>query len=459
MTHSFWSIMGGLAIDVNGSEPLVPGENPPKLTENGIMLLLALEPDLIPDISEDELKDKRKANSLTKLIACAQATWFCASCIARVAQRLPISLFELNTFAHAFCTVIIYTIWWKKPLDIERPLLITHERIRPLMAYMWMASKTSARSKIKRNDDTTYKVGQDPEFEAISYDSKRRANFALRAETTSQSPTVEVNTRQGLPGTKFYVNEKSTRWVVTSTTTTGDDMNARSDSYTYREPAIFNLTPLDVRRWTLAQHALEKYNLTKPNKNLDLVTVKPVPELFDFHGGLNNSTPQSWPRLGFSVLAVFYGGLHALGWNAKFPMHRELVFWRVSAIAIASPAVLLLLYVMSRMLVQYSRCLMAYVSKARSSATQPPLQTLDPAGTHSAAKNMADVPDPATTPENCLITRAIGICILTIAMTGFFWVYAPARVYIVVESFRTVFYLPPGAFKTTSWSQYFPHIT
>jgi hypothetical protein len=37
--------------------------------------------------------------------------------------------------------------------------------------------------------------------------------------------------------------------------------------------------------------------------------------------------------------------------------------------------------------------------------------------------------------------------------------YTAARCYVVIESFRTVFYLPPGAYVVTKWSQYVPHIT
>ena len=37
--------------------------------------------------------------------------------------------------------------------------------------------------------------------------------------------------------------------------------------------------------------------------------------------------------------------------------------------------------------------------------------------------------------------------------------YVPARGYLVYESFRTVFLLPPEAYRATRWTQYFPHIT
>jgi hypothetical protein len=53
--------MGGIAVDVNGSEPFIPFELAPKLTQQGIYFLLRTRPDLLPDIPEDEVKDKSKA--------------------------------------------------------------------------------------------------------------------------------------------------------------------------------------------------------------------------------------------------------------------------------------------------------------------------------------------------------------------------------------------------------------
>ena len=129
MTHSYWAIMGGIAADSDGDPDnpggqhssarfLPPGTSQPLFTSSGVSMLLRHEPDLIPDISEDDIKDKSKGGSLAKFLACFQATWFCATCIGRVAQRLPLSQLELNTFAHALCTVIVYVLWWKKPLDV-----------------------------------------------------------------------------------------------------------------------------------------------------------------------------------------------------------------------------------------------------------------------------------------------------------------------------------------------------
>ena len=73
------------------------------------------------DISKKYLQDKSKANGLAKSLVCLQASWFCVQCLVRVGQALPVTLLEINTFAHSVCALLVYILWWYKPLDVEQP--------------------------------------------------------------------------------------------------------------------------------------------------------------------------------------------------------------------------------------------------------------------------------------------------------------------------------------------------
>ena len=472
--------MGGISIDSNDSEPFIPNSQRCTLTPNGVLLLLKHEPQLVPDISEEEIKDKSKGSSLTKLVACIQATWFCLSCIARVAHKLPLSMLELNTFAHAFCTLIVYVLWWRKPLDIEQPVLVQEDRIGPLLAYMWMASKTSCLPKPKSSGDTTTTVGRDPEFEAIVDErmSARTADTSSQVWNTIQSVsrsvvqsvhdpstgaldetsplTFKVTTSQDLPGTGFKANGKSSRWKVVETTSHGNDEFAKVYSHVHYNPAVFNLTPRDVRRWRLAREAMNRYGVRKPDKDLDLVTVKPIAEHMD-QSNDPDETSATWPLLGFSSVAAVYGGLHALAWDAPFPSYREMVLWRVSALLIASPAVfgvlMLLLYYSARAaaFVLRSSCLkLVPAAKPRQTQHPEPLAVKEETSLESTAHAKK---------IKISILRSLGDVILYLASAAFCFLYFPARGYLLYESFRTVFFLPPEAYKATLWTQYLPHIT
>ncbi|KAJ7749999.1 hypothetical protein B0H16DRAFT_1724867 [Mycena metata] len=48
-------------------------------------------------------------------------------CLARLAQRLPVTEIEIATLAFAVINIFIWLLWWSKPLDVERPILIGPE--------------------------------------------------------------------------------------------------------------------------------------------------------------------------------------------------------------------------------------------------------------------------------------------------------------------------------------------
>ena len=79
---------------------------------------------LFPYISEHEIKDKSKANAFAKATVYIQASWFTSQFLSRLAIGLPVSLLELNTFAHALSALLLYWFWWDKPLDIAEPTVI-----------------------------------------------------------------------------------------------------------------------------------------------------------------------------------------------------------------------------------------------------------------------------------------------------------------------------------------------
>ncbi|KAE9392714.1 hypothetical protein BT96DRAFT_830269, partial [Gymnopus androsaceus JB14] len=124
--HSFFAVMGGFVFDTTGGEPFLPGSKVrTTLTPEGVAFLMRHSPELIPHLTKEQILDKSKADGLSKTLVCLQAGWFCLQCIARVAQRLPISLLELTTVAHALCMLVAYFLWWNKPLNVREPVIIS----------------------------------------------------------------------------------------------------------------------------------------------------------------------------------------------------------------------------------------------------------------------------------------------------------------------------------------------
>ena len=84
--------MGGFAIQIPASLPeekkFLPSDTSETwfITEKGILFLLKEEGTRraeFPDLSEEDIKSKSKANSLAKGLVCFQAIWFIAQSLTR----------------------------------------------------------------------------------------------------------------------------------------------------------------------------------------------------------------------------------------------------------------------------------------------------------------------------------------------------------------------------------------
>ena len=140
--HSFYALMGGFVFDTSNAPAKFLPNGITRLTirPEGLHYIIQNAPCLLPDISEEDIKDKSKADSLAKFLVCLQALWFCAQCIFRISQDQESSFLELNTLAHAICTLLTYALWWHKPLDIRSPSLITGDKAWEMCALMYVTS-------------------------------------------------------------------------------------------------------------------------------------------------------------------------------------------------------------------------------------------------------------------------------------------------------------------------------
>lgn len=123
MVHGHYFAMGGLAVEFR----------PYRRVERYIIdvetfnKFLSELPESIPAITEEEIMDKSKANGLAKALVCLQAGWFCVQCVNRIFQGLSISLLELSTLGHSLCALLMYLLWWDKPLNIQEPTILRDE--------------------------------------------------------------------------------------------------------------------------------------------------------------------------------------------------------------------------------------------------------------------------------------------------------------------------------------------
>lgn len=131
----YYAIMGGFAVDVS---PIHDKLSILTLSAQGIQQLA--HKGVIFDIADDEIKDKSKADLLAKGLVILQVTWMIFQCITRKASGYPLTALELHTLVHAGCALIMYALWFRKPLDVKRPTIISIHGFEETVALILMRS-------------------------------------------------------------------------------------------------------------------------------------------------------------------------------------------------------------------------------------------------------------------------------------------------------------------------------
>lgn len=79
-------------------------------------------------ISQEDIDDKSKSDSITKGLAVLQILYFLVSVLVRVGRHLPISQLELATTAFVGCSVFTYGFLFPKPMSVKTATIIRRYR-------------------------------------------------------------------------------------------------------------------------------------------------------------------------------------------------------------------------------------------------------------------------------------------------------------------------------------------
>ena len=131
LTHQFFLAMGGVCLrspsgrylQIGKEEVVValkPSHSDSKQAKHPPDWVLELE-----NLTEDQIKDLAKSDTLSKLITCGQALWLVTQIVSRVCQHQAVTLLEVSTCAYVSCALLSYGAWWKKPQGCTSPIMIT----------------------------------------------------------------------------------------------------------------------------------------------------------------------------------------------------------------------------------------------------------------------------------------------------------------------------------------------
>ncbi|KAK4031367.1 hypothetical protein C8A01DRAFT_21397 [Parachaetomium inaequale] len=423
-THTYYALMGGFVFQNAGQERLdfeikLP-ENREQLTltVNAVRFLASQEPNLLPDLSEAYIKDKGKTNWLAKSIVLGQALWFCLQFVTRLAQGLPTTLLELNTFAHVFYAFIVYIIWWNKPLDIGEPteIGIEEEQTRDLCAAMCVNSH----------------IGR----AAPCVDSPRKAALEVaidddNPEAQGSAPISPQETVIGIGGQeKGIIFRRVYSALPTTLLASRLDGGGGFTTVLENSPGLqVKVSTNTVFLFAAARRGYAKY----PQFRGQSQTVTP-PEYVDIRSYNYRSVEVSAEKdlalfFGFLLLGCVYGGIHLLAWDGPFRTRAELILWRTSSIAITGPLGYIGLTPVLMLITVPIVCAYQLIValECRSEARKEPIR-----------QKFRQLKEKART-EGGMKVLSIAYWVLMAPFMVFFWVYFVvylfARVYVVVECY------------------------
>lgn len=121
--------------------------------------------------------------------------------------------------------------------------------------------------------------------------------------------------------------------------------------------------------------------------------------------------------LGMEICATLFGGIHCLSWNSHFPTPIERLLWRMSSLVLTiEPSIISISVVFLSL-------------------------------TNNRKRKVGDM----------WRAKPIDKRILTVLLHILFYSYSLSRLYLIVETIRSLVYLPPEVFEATNWPNYLPH--
>jgi hypothetical protein len=118
LEHAFLANMGGILLS-SPDYPTFP------INAHQVQYLVVHKYMPFPDIDDESIKDKNKADGFARLLTLVQVCWFALQIIGRATQHLTISTFELETVAFVACTIPSFYFWHHKPLDVSSTITLS----------------------------------------------------------------------------------------------------------------------------------------------------------------------------------------------------------------------------------------------------------------------------------------------------------------------------------------------
>ena len=232
-----------------------------------------------PIVTREEIQDRSKGDAVTKALVVLQTTWFLLQCAARGLgrQHLAVTELELATAAFAVLNLVIYALWWDKPLDVHCPIVVVRRRRRRRSA---------------------------------AQDDARAAAAILERNREGSQPGEESGVAAPRQERDGWARARSLGWL--------------RDGWQSVFFCGWACTWTDVGAWL--QSVLEPYLVMMGGSSVHQ-------DMFFVVGGQDDIINGS-SGSGMALVTMAFGGIHCIAWSFAFPSQPEQLLWRISSMVI-----------------------------------------------------------------------------------------------------------------------------
>jgi hypothetical protein len=390
------------------------------------------QPHLIPDFSRQYIDDKSKSDWLAKFLTFWQALYFCIQCLFRLSQHLSITLLELNVFAHVAFALLLLLIWWDKPRDIQEPAVITHDEALNICACM--LHKSAYRDTCELVYVDSARIPQP--YECLEINEPGWCTTMVQDEDTERPVYVALSGSSSY----HYLKVRDTYWALKKSPNEvpwywQEWQDCRHGAVVLDRRRIMQLARVD--RSMKARSTTAIWQMPQSNPLESVGSMRFYDRISNLSSSLDSevlgsSTDDSfstiWFLLVFGFEGAFYGGLHFIAWSNPFPSDLQAFMWHAACVTTLLTGPLIGLTFGCISLFEWVTTSKWWVRFGKSSF---------------------------------FISLCIEVSVNTLGTAAFvalsLW-YLLCRIFLVVECFILLAYIPESALQVPTWSVYFPHI-
>ncbi|KAF5309881.1 hypothetical protein D9619_010565 [Psilocybe cf. subviscida] len=284
--HGFFIQMGGFILYENGYPKEV-------LDYERLVQLLQDKAIDAPTVTERNLQDRSKGDTISKGIVVLQTTWFIFQYIAPTTRRLPVSELEVLTLAFAVMNTAIYAAWWDKPQGVDTAICVPLRRA---------AEEQHEPANLSHATEITNL----PQPECHNSDDN--------------APLIQPQEQKSNEG----IGQKHS-WIRRKLREDWEQFNS----------LVFFLIRLPYRIGVNTLRSLNK--VSGGGHNIDREGLR-MPIFYERNLGGTAVVQAS------CTIGAIFGAIHLLVWASHFPSPRDLTLWRISAIIMTVQPILLLAY-------------------------------------------------------------------------------------------------------------------